>query len=203
MIEVKIVNCGKKFHNKWVFKNLDHSFEPAAITAVTGTNGSGKSTLIKIISGFITPTNGIISWKIDGDNLDQHEIFRHLTIAAPYLETIEEFTFSELINFQKKFKAFRDSLTNSDIIRHAGFWEHKEKKIKYFSSGMKQRANLALAIFSASPLLLLDEPCVNLDSMNRSWYAEQLRNFSSNRTVIIASNHNKDDYPLCDNMITL
>lgn len=68
---------------------------------------------------------------------------------------------------------------------------------------MKQRAMLIVAIMSNTPLLLLDEPCSNLDGQARSWYADLLNEFGQNRTIIIASNHNKEEYPNCNNLISL
>lgn len=203
MIQVKINNCEKKFQGKPVFTNFNYVFEPGTTTAITGKNGSGKSTLLKIIAAFITPTKGDISWIASGNEIDAGEVYRHISMAAPYIEMIEEFSFPELVRFHNKFKTFNSSLSVEDIIAYSGFSDNHNKPVKYFSSGMKQRAGLALAMLSSSPLVLLDEPCANLDNNARSWYAKLHEDFGANRTIIIASNNNQDDYPNCNSIISL
>lgn len=203
MIKVTVSRCSKKFRGKWVFSKQDHVFEPGHTYAITGKNGSGKSTLLKIIAGFVSPSSGNINWSLNGEKLVRESVYRHVAMSAPYMELIEEFTLHELILFQRRFKNYRDELAEADILQLSGLEENRDKPIKFFSSGMKQRAGLTLAILSASPLLLLDEPCANLDHEARLWYQKMLREYKKNRTVIIASNHNPDEYPGADNVISL
>ncbi len=75
-----------------------------------------------------------------------------------------------------------------DVIHNSKLDGNEEKFIKHFSSGMKQRLKLAIGIYSASPLLLLDEPTTNLDQENKKWYSEEIKSILGNKTVIIASN---------------
>ena len=64
----------------------------------------------------------------------------------------------------------------------------KHKQIRQFSSGMKQRVKLVLAFLSDVPLILLDEPTMNLDKAGIDWYLGLVNNFRGNRTMIICSN---------------
>ncbi len=203
MIEVNIRKCGKKFRGKWVFNEQNHLVESGHTYAITGKNGSGKSTLLKIIAGFISPSSGNIEWLLNGTTLERETIYKYVTISAPYMELIEEFTLSELISFQKKLKSYRNNLSEADILQLSGLQKNRDKPIRFFSSGMKQRAGLTLAILSDSPLLLLDEPCTNLDHDARSWYLAMLRDYRKDRTIIVASNHNPEEYPDADHVISL
>ncbi len=203
MIQVNINDCGKKFRQKWVFKKLSYSFEAGEKYAITGKNGSGKSTLLKMIAAYITPSSGNIEWGLNGQTVAPENVFRHIAMAAPYIEPIEEFTLPELIQFQKKFKPFQHALSEDDIINLSGLADNRNKAVKFFSSGMKQRALLSLALLSSSPLLLLDEPCANLDADARKWYAKLLDKYGSDRTIVIASNHNREEYPGFEHIITL
>ncbi len=203
MIEVEISKCSKKFRGKWVFSQQDHVFKPGRTYAITGKNGSGKSTMLKIIAGFISPSTGSITWSFNGMKLERESVYKYVTMAAPYMELIEEFSLSELIHFQGNFKNYKNHLSETDIIKLSGLAEIRDKPIRFFSSGMKQRAGLTLAILSTSPLLLLDEPCANLDHDARSWYQTMLNNYKNDRTVIIASNHNLEEYPDADHVISL
>ena len=203
MIQVSINECGKKFRQKWVFKRLNYTFEPGQKYAITGKNGSGKSTLLKMIAAYITPSAGNVKWELNSDAVAPENVFRHLAMAAPYIESIEEFTLPELIRFQKNFKSFQPSLSENDILSVSELADSRNKAIRFFSSGMKQRALLSLAILSSSPLLLLDEPCANLDADARKWYAQLLDKYGSGRTIIIASNHNREEYPGFERIISL
>ncbi len=203
MIEVNISRCSKKFRGKWVFRKKDHVFAPGHRYAIIGKNGSGKSTLLKIIAGFVSPSSGNISWSLNGNNLERASVYKHVAVSAPYMELIEEFRLPELIRFQESFKSYENNLSEYEIIRLSGLQESCNKPIKFFSSGMKQRVGLTLAILSAAPLLLLDEPCSNLDHEARHWYQTMLNEYGKGRTVIIASNHNPEEYPICDDIISL
>lgn len=202
-MQVSLRACGKMYLSKWVFKNLDVTFEAGNIHAVTGKNGSGKSTLLKIIAGYIRPSAGNVEWKLNDAPVHPDAVFTHLSLTAPYLELIEEFSLLEMIRFQRYFKKFQKPWTDDEVAELAGLAESAAKPLKHFSSGMKQRVRIALSILSASPLLLLDEPCSNLDEEGRLWYASLLKDYGASRTIIIASNHNKEEYPGCEHVIGL
>lgn len=202
---MKIVadNIGKKFHPKWIFKNLGFTIDYGQSLVITGKNGSGKSTLLKIIAAYITPTAGKISWWIDNKVIEPDKVYHHLSVASPYLELIEDLSMYEMINFHGKFKAYREGLSADDLIVLSGLEASRDKPIRQFSSGMKQRLKLLLAICSISELLLLDEPCSNLDADSIHWYHQILSQASQNRTIIIASNNRPEEYPGYRNMIAL
>jgi ABC-type multidrug transport system ATPase subunit len=69
--------------------------------------------------------------------------------------------------------------------------------VRNFSSGMKQRLKLALAILSDTSLLLLDEPTSNLDATAIAWYGDLLREHVKDRTLLVASNRQEAEYALC------
>jgi ABC-type multidrug transport system ATPase subunit len=76
--------------------------------------------------------------------------------------------------------------------------EHARKKqLKNFSSGMRQRVKLTLAIASQTPLLFLDEPCANLDAVAKKWYGDLIRQFGNGRIIVVCSNSEKEEYFFC------
>ena len=78
----------------------------------------------------------------------------------------------------------------------------KNKLIKYFSSGMKQRLKLALAFCSDTPMLMLDEPTSNLDSQGVDWYLNLVQQFAENRLTIVCSNQ-EHEYSFCDEQLNI
>ena len=104
---------------------------------------------------------------------------------------------TESIEFQEKFKPFQSGLTTKQIIELTGLEKSKDKQLKYYSSGMKQRVRLALAVLADTPLLLLDEPTSNLDKKAIDWYQKLVTDHSKERLIIVASNQQEYEYPFC------
>jgi ABC-2 type transport system ATP-binding protein len=74
--------------------------------------------------------------------------------------------------------------------------------VRNFSSGMKQRLKLVLAICSQAPLLLLDEPTTNLDAQGTAWYADLISQFGGQRSIVVASNV-EADYAFCEGKVDI
>ena len=187
-MKIQLAQIGKKFNTEWIFRDVSFEFEEKSISAILGRNGSGKSTLLQVMAGNLHPTSGKVIYTHGGLNIGGEEIFRHLAMVAPYLELIEDFTLHEMVKFHFSFKRYLPGYNNSLVTDLLGFPAMKNKQIRQFSSGMKQRVKLVLAFLSDVPLLLLDEPTMNLDKTGIDWYLELIGKFAGNRTVIICSN---------------
>jgi ABC-type multidrug transport system ATPase subunit len=202
-MQIKLEKAGKKFGNQWIFRNIDYIFETHKHTSVLGKNGSGKSTLLKVISGYSNLSEGQIKYEIDGAAINLKNLYLNISIVSPHLQLIEEFTLSELLAFHHKLKPSKQFKNIEDMVELMNLKSNSNKPIKNFSSGMKQRVKLGLALFSDSQLLLLDEPCTNLDDEGRGWYKNFLEKTSSDRTVIIFSNHSEIETFSCSRNISL
>lgn len=200
-MEIFAHEVGKKFGNEWIIKNFNHHFTKDNPCAILGGNGSGKSTLLKIISGFMQAGKGQIVYKQNNAEISSENIYQYISYAAPYIELVEEFTCSESIQFQQKFKPFYNNISNKEVLELSGLAHASEKTLKVFSSGMKQRLKLTLAILSECPVLLLDEPCSNLDAKAIDWYHQMLDNYAKNKLIIICSNHLHYEYQICKEQI--
>lgn len=189
---ISLEDLGKKFVNQWIFKGLNREVRQGHPVAVTGPNGSGKSTLLKIISGWMLPTRGKLSYRLEGREIPEEHYYRHIDYVAPYLELIEELSLSEFLEFHFTHKTLRPEMHIPDLLEEIYLAEEKNKFLKYFSSGMKQRLKLGLGFFSTSPILLLDEPTTNLDEKGKKWYSDQIRRLIDKKLIIIASNQEAD-----------
>lgn len=134
--------------------------------------------------------------------LAEDQIYPYLSIAAPYLEVIEEMTFLEFLDFHKNFKPFLPGLDTEKIIELVGLKKSSDKQIRYYSSGMKQRVKLAQAFFSNTLVLLLDEPCTNLDSDGIELYHRLIADYCNKRLVIVSSNEIQE-YRFCKEQIDI
>jgi ABC-type multidrug transport system ATPase subunit len=188
VIKIETVNLGKKFTNEWIFRKLDLQLLENQIYAVVGANGSGKSTLLQVLMGMLPASEGEMVFSENDKKIAAENIFRYISLAAPYLELIEEMTLAELVQFHGKFKQFDKNLSVADLIEKIKLPKAKHKAIRFFSSGMKQRVKLGLAMYAQTPILFLDEPSSNLDSAGFEWYKTEIVTYSKNRLLIVASN---------------
>ncbi|MBC8053646.1 MAG: ABC transporter ATP-binding protein [Sphingobacteriaceae bacterium] len=201
-MEISLENIGRRFNRDWIFRGINYTFRAGKSYAILGRNGSGKSTLLQLIAGSLSPSEGKIEVRFKEKLYDADDVYQLISLAAPYLELIEEFTLAEMIDFHFKFKSYQNGLNKASLIDLLELGPSKNKALKYFSSGMKQRTKLALAICSETPIVLLDEPASNLDSQAITWYQDLIKEYTVNRTVIICSNQ-ENEYYFCENHLQL
>jgi ABC-type multidrug transport system ATPase subunit len=201
-MKIVLENIGRRFNQEWVFKSLSYTLEPEQSYAILGSNGSGKSTLIQLIAGNLSSSEGKMKYEIGGKKLEQEDVYQYLSLAAPYLELIEEFTLEEQIDFHFQFKKQLPGTNKESVLKTLALKGAEQKAIKYFSSGMKQRVKLALAVFSDTPLLLLDEPTSNLDEQGITWYRSLISQYGVNRTLVVCSNQ-QHEYDYCTHQLQL
>lgn len=193
---------GKKYRRDWIFRRVSLTFPAGSSYTFVGPNGSGKSTLLQLLAGNLPPTEGSLSFVADNGPIDADDWYRHVIIAAPYLELVEELTLAELLTFHSRFRPFKDGLTTTDVAERMQLAHARDKEIKFFSSGMKQRVKLGLAFFSVSPVVILDEPTANLDRQGAAWYLEQVQQLSPQQLLLIGSNV-PAEYEFCPNVLDL
>ena len=201
-MRIDLTKLGKRFNRDWIFKNLSFTFDAGSHYAITGPNGSGKSTLLQIISGSTIFNEGSISYFENSKAVSPEKVFQKISIAAPYLDLIEEMTLSEFFSFHHNMKGWLPGLDTKEIILLSSLENAAHKQIRYFSSGMKQRVKLAQAIFSNVPIVLLDEPLTNLDEAGVLLYYSLIEKYCSSRLLIVSSN-DKKEYFFCNKIIDI
>jgi len=201
-MKVSLTDAGKRFNRDWIFRHFTYTFEKGISYAITGPNGSGKSTLLQVLSGSMQLSEGNGQWSTGNGQLVNEEVYKQVSLCAPYLEVVEEMTSKEFLEFHHHFKPLMSSVSIDNIISIVGLGEAVNKQIRYYSSGMKQRVKLAQAIFSDTPFLLLDEPCTNLDTMGIELYHQLIDQYCNNRLVIVSSN-DEIEYRFCRERINI
>jgi ABC-type multidrug transport system ATPase subunit len=222
-MKITLIDAGKRFNRDWIFRHFHYEFSSRYHYAITGPNGSGKSTLLQVIAGAIGISEGSIRYEqgltsapasalasastpapASGPvpEIPADQAYQYFSLSAPYLELIEEMTATEFLHFHHSFKPFLPSLSLPAIIDAVGLESAAHKQIRFFSSGMKQRIKLAQALFSDTPVLLLDEPTTNLDAEGIALYQRLIREYSAARLVIVSSN-DPQEYDFCDKVINI
>jgi ABC-2 type transport system ATP-binding protein len=202
-MRISLSDAGKRFNRDWIFRHLNLDFQQNNSYAITGPNGSGKSTLLQMLAGAILPSEGTVIYHTIKKAIDpsrNEEVHDYFALAAPYLELIEEMTLSEFLTFHSGFKSLQPGYDARRIIEIMRLSGNEHKQIRNFSSGMKQRVKLGIAIFSASPCLFLDEPCTNLDSSGIELYQSLISEQLDKRMIVISSN-DKVEYEMCGEVV--
>jgi len=192
-LEITLKDIGRRYNSEWIFRHINYRFESGKSYAVLGQNGSGKSTLLKVLSGSLSSSEGELVYTNGESIIGIDQVYQQLSIAAPYIELIEEFTLRELFDFHFQFKSYLRGFDKESVLNLLGLESALDKEIKHFSSGMRQRVKLVLACCSNSNLVLLDEPTSNLDSAGEEWYLNLIaRTKLDFRLFIICSNQKKE-----------
>lgn len=222
-MKIKLSNAGKRFNREWIFRNADIEFNTGNWYAITGPNGSGKSTLLQCIGGMLQLSEGGIEYESNNEPPDSYrdaitignkqyaignkplaneQAYQQISFCAPYMDVIEEMTLIEFLQFHNQFKNLIAGITIKKIIEIVGLEAAAKKQIRYYSSGMKQRVKLAQTIFFDTAIILLDEPCSNLDDKGIELYHSLINDYCKDRILIVCSN-DKVEYSFCTTIFSM
>ena len=201
-MDLKLNSVGKKFNKEWIFRNLTHQVAAKKPTAIIGPNGSGKSTLLQIIAGSRLPNEGNVVFQYLGVDISSEEIYRSISLVAPALSLPDDFTLEEFLRFHFKFKNLRSGYQLEQLPELFNLSSSRNKFIKNFSTGMKQRLKLGISFYADTPLLLLDEPATNLDKSGLSWYLDEVTKLVEDKMVLVCSNR-PEEYSFCTDFIDI
>ena len=196
----------KYFSHRLIFGNVSISLNEQNSIGIVGKNGSGKSTLIKVIAGIITQSKGEIKLSVDDKVIPKDSHFKHMGLLSPYLSLYDELTGYENLEFFMNLKCPDKSSSEKEekvnyLLEKVGLFKRKKDLYKNYSSGMKQRLKLAFALLNEPALLLLDEPCANLDKEGIDVvysFAEEQRK----KGILIVATNEESDLKLCDSLIS-
>ena len=203
-MQIQLEQLGKRYQYEWIFKNLDYTFVSGESYAILGHNGSGKSTLMQVLSAYLSASKGKIHFSQNGLAIPVGEVYQWVSYTAPYIDLIDEFTLLELLEFHQKFKPFQNQLDSSGLLAILQLSKQNyNKPLKFFSSGMKQRVKLVLAICAQTPVLLLDEPTITLDRQGVAWYQGLLQKYALGKRLFIVASNVKEDYQFCSQYLRI
>lgn len=202
-MKIKLNNIGKRFNREWIFRKVDFQFESNKVYGVIGPNGSGKSSLLKLISQAEIPSEGKVEFSINEKEISSENAYKYLSIAAPYTDVAEQLTLGEFLNFHLNFSPLKNGLSKSEFLQMIYLEDSINKQISFFSSGMKQRLKLGLALLSQKPLVILDEPSSNLDEKGIALYKQMLKENTKERIILIGSNEEQKELQIANQKINI
>ena len=184
-MNIELDNVSKNFKNQTVLENVNLKLESGKIYGLVGRNGSGKSVLLKIMTGLMEPSDGII--KYGGIPLKKGQYAKENLLL---LAKINKKTGEERIN---------------EILKQVGLEPDSKKVYRKFSLGMKQKLAIAQAFMEEPKLLLLDEPMNALDEQSVKDMRIMFREYVNKKPAImvITSHHKEDIEIMCDQVYSI
>jgi ABC-2 type transport system ATP-binding protein len=170
MNAIKIENLKKSYDGQVnALNNISLSIPKGEIFGFLGPNGSGKTTAVRILNGILSPTSGdaeILGIPVRKDNLEIHRLCGVMTESSSCYENL---TAEQNLIFFGKMHGMDERLIDErtgSILRRLELSDVKDKKVKSFSTGMRKRVSLAVALIHSPQILFLDEPTSGLDPEN-------------------------------------
>ena len=195
---IQLQNVSKKIKTNQVLNNISYTFEEGKVYGLYGRNGSGKTMLLRAVSGLIRLDSGSIY--VDGKKLHEEISFPDNTgIVIENMELLPRFSARQNLKILAKIRNKADDRSITEALKRVGLDPDSTLKVKKFSLGMKQRLNIAQAIFEKQKLILLDEPTNALDEKGVGLIYDIIREEREKGAVIVIATHHKEDLEeLCD-----
>lgn len=193
----------KKSYNKGqshAVRGVSFDVKPGEIFGLLGPNGAGKTTIISTITTMEEPTSGFV--KVFGEDVMKNPNFTKCQLGVVHQEVINSgfFDVNEILQFHSGYYGLKKNQERIDfLLRKLALWDHRHKKVKQLSGGMKRRLMIAKALVHTPKLLLLDEPTAGVDISLREtlWeFVKELRN--EGMSILLTTHYLEEAEQLCD-----
>lgn len=203
---IECLNLSKKFGQFTAVNNLSFTASKGQVLGFLGPNGAGKSTTMKMITGFLEPTSGLI--KVCGVDIAEDPIgvkqkIGYLPEGAP---SYGEMEVGQFLNFIASLRGMETSIKKSaveSVINRVNLEKVFFQKIETLSKGFKRRVGLAQAIIHDPEVLIMDEPTDGLDPNQKHQVRELITNMSKDKTIILSTHILEEVHAVCDRAIII
>ncbi|MCX6139296.1 MAG: ABC transporter ATP-binding protein [Candidatus Kapabacteria bacterium] len=204
MTLISLTDVQKSYADRLVLRSVSVSAKAGDVVGVLGANGSGKSTLMRIIAGVLRADCGSVELVVNGTSVSEAHRPFVCGYVAPYLNLYDEFSSRELLAMHAHLH--RQSITSENVeelLHRVGLDRRMDDVVKTFSSGMRQRVAIALAVSLNPSLLLLDEPSTNLDTEGRTILANEIRSHRQRGGIVFLATNDERERVLCTQSVSV
>lgn len=203
---IRIENVRRMYGDFCAVDDVSFSIGQGEIVGLLGHNGAGKTTIMKMITGFLEPTSGLIT--IDNDNLDDYanKIQSQIGYLPENLPVYPEMTVIDYLLYCAEMHNISNDKQESAVftaIAKTQLQEKAREQISTLSRGFKQRVGVAQALIHNPKLLILDEPTNGLDPHQTQQMRELILNLAKDATVILSTHIMQEVEAICDRVIIL
>ncbi len=201
---IKVENLTKFYTDKPAIQNVNFEIPKGEIVGLLGLNGSGKTTTIRILSGFLIPTEGEVFF--DGVNLfeNPNEIKKrigYLPEAPPLYEDMNIESYLEFVSRLKGVENISDEIER--VSTKTNLLDVKKKFISHLSLGFRKRVGIAQALLGNPEIIILDEPISGLDPKQIVEIRNLIIELGKEHTILLSSHILSEVYQTCDRFLFL
>ena len=194
----------KYYGLKPAVQNVSFRVEKGEIVGFLGPNGAGKTTVLRMLTCFLQPTSGKIL--VDGLNGQTHslEVRKKIGFLPETVPLYDELTVKQFLAFSGSIKGLSGNPLNGEIDRvvsDCGLTEHRKRRIRHLSKGLKQRVGLAQALINNPPIIILDEPTTGLDPAQIIEVRKLIKDLAGQRTVLLSTHILPEVSQICERVI--
>lgn len=203
-MSVTVSGLTKIYGEQAAVDNISFEARPGDVLGFLGPNGAGKSTTMKIICGYIPPTNGkasVCGFDVEEKSFEAKQHIGYLPENNPlYLDMyVKEFLlFTGKLNRVSKCRS-----RVKEMIGLVGLWNEQRKKIGALSKGFRQRVGLAQALLHNPDVLIMDEPTAGLDPNQLVEVRHLIKELGKEKTVILSTHIMQEVQSVCNRVVII
>lgn len=201
-MSLKLTSITKTYGAQKAVKAISFSVDKGEIVGFLGPNGAGKSTTMKIVAGYIKPTEGNVL-------VDDIDVVEKTIEAQKRIGYLPEHNPLYLDMYVREYLQFQASIYKIDstkiveVLKTVGLTDEAHKKINQLSKGYRQRVGLAAAILHDPEVLILDEPTTGLDPNQLVEIRQLIKELGKNKTVLLSTHIMQEVEAVCDRVLLI
>jgi ABC-2 type transport system ATP-binding protein len=202
MIEVN--NLSKRYGNHLAVERISFKAKPGEIVGLLGPNGAGKTTTMRMLTGFMPPSDGSAS--IAGHDVvdDSMEARRSVGYLPERVPVYPDMTVRAYITFWAKLRGIRNARASVDaVLERVQLSDRQHTLIRHLSKGMRQRLGLAQALVHNPPVIILDEPTIGIDPQQVIEVRESVLALGAMHTVLFSTHILSEAEQVCDRVLIM
>lgn len=203
MALLNVENVSKHYKDKKAVDQVSFELREHTCVALLGPNGAGKTTILRCLAQLLHPTSGTISYNEEPQNIDRRPFIGYLPQHPAFYGWMTGHEFlvysGKLAKMEKKEVPPRAN----ELLELVGLTEAKNKRIRTYSGGMKQRLGIAQAIIHKPNILMLDEPVSSLDPIGRREVLQLMETLKKEMTIIFSTHILSDADEISDELLLL
>ena len=201
-MSIEVSSVTKLYDSQSALNNVSFSVDKGSIVGFLGPNGAGKSTMMKILTGYVKPSEGNVL--VNGINVLENpiEVQKNIGYLPENNPLYTEMYVKEYLQFQASiYKVAKENI--SAIIDKVGLTPEVHKKIGQLSKGYQQRVGLAAALLHNPTVLILDEPTTGLDPNQLVSIRALIKEVGKDKTVLFSTHIMQEVEAVCDRVIII
>jgi len=202
MIEVE--NLVKRYGEFTAVKGITFSAQSGKVTGFLGPNGAGKTTTMRMLTGFMPPSDGKAT--VAGFNVFEHslEVRRRVGYLPENVPLYRDMTARAYLAYIGEIRGVKNPRQRADaVLDRVGLLDRADSQIRTLSKGMKQRVGLAQALIHNPPVLILDEPTIGLDPRQVVELRQLVSDLGREHTVLFSTHILSEAEQVCDKVVII